>query len=677
MSTGESHNTRDSSSWVAATSSQPEDPSSNNSALESGSGHPPSIPEEGTTTTTSAAAMQHDNGTAQGPSEAAGGTWLLTTTETSLMDNSSLTVDAAGPAAASSQASIAAASFNTSSDMSPVEMVAPLEQDERSIDGFKVQGRNIESYFDDVKSPPAATTNNSSREIPSGSDTPPAGSIPLVLTPAPGAIPEVEAHPIHDDEQQAKPSRNRCFLYIGSGAVVVVTALAILLVVLLVNRGGEDEVLVTYFEPFNNEVIAEGMTIAFGRALALSKNASIMAVGASQSNNEKGDWRAGAVKIFRNVEDREWRQVGQTLFGMKRKDYFGDSVDLSHDGFTVVIGTTFSDRANQTQLVEYGMNATDVEVIENVGHVEVYHYNETEGRWNQLGQSLYGEEMQDKFGEAVAISADGRKIVVGAVEEAPGKSGLVRVYNYDAVTSTWEQMGRDIVGLVPGDRFGYALDMSDDGLAVAVGGHGHNSGDGYVRVFYYSLASLAWEQRGETIFGEQSPNSTVAFGVSVALAGDGNTVVAGAPARWVPENLTDFGEVHVLEYIDDTWVRKGQLLVGDHVNDNFGWSVDISSDGNVLAAGANRHNGDWPLSGKAKVYEYNQAKWVQVGGNFAGIASNKTRFGLAYSLAVSPDGNYVALQDDGGRKCNSTECDLTGRVRVFQKVQKPQYFVEN
>ena len=291
-----------------------------------------------------------------------------------------------------------------------------------------------------------------------------------------------------------------------------------------------------------------------------------------------------------------------------------------------------------------------------------------------MGQVLYGEEFQDKFGQAVAaISADGRKIAVGAVEEWQEKAGFIRVYNYNEANNQWEKMGTtDIVGLAPADRFGYALDLSSDGRVVAVGGHAHNNGDGYVRVFHYSSTHFDWKQLGKTIYGETSLQSIGAFGITVALSGDGMTGAAGAPARWAEENRTDFGKTFVLEYNseNDEWIRKGQVLVGDHLNDNFGWTVDISSDAKVLAVGANKHNGNGPVSLRASVYEFNNdsGEWTPIRGNFAGDGSNKTNFELAYGMSLSPDGNYVAVQDDGAKLCDSNECVLTSRVRVFEKV---------
>ena len=77
---------------------------------------------------------------------------------------------------------------------------------------------------------------------------------------------------------------------------------------------------------------------------------------------------------------------------------------------------------------------------------------------------------------------------------------------------------------------------------------------------------------------------TVKFGSALAMSASGHILAAGAPGN----AATDYaGEVHVFRYNTGTrqWEALGQVLEGAAREDRFGWSVALSADGTVLAAG--------------------------------------------------------------------------------------------
>ena len=79
----------------------------------------------------------------------------------------------------------------------------------------------------------------------------------------------------------------------------------------------------------------ERMSDYFGHSVSLSKDGSILAVGAFY-NDGTGE-NAGHVRIFAYV-DNSWRQVGADIDGFHAGDEFGSSVSLNKDGRKVVIG---------------------------------------------------------------------------------------------------------------------------------------------------------------------------------------------------------------------------------------------------------------------------------------------------------------------------------------------------
>jgi hypothetical protein len=146
--------------------------------------------------------------------------------------------------------------------------------------------------------------------------------------------------------------------------------------------------------------------------------------------------------------------------------------------------------------------------------------------WTPIGIDIDGESTGDKSGSSVALSADGTIMAIGAIENDSGGSdaGHVRIYQNNA--GSWTQVGQDIDGEAPGDKFGSSISISDDGSIVAVGAV-YNDGNGgfengHVRI--YQNISGNWTQIGQDIDGE---NGLDQFGNSVELNADGSIVAIG------------------------------------------------------------------------------------------------------------------------------------------------------
>ena len=156
----------------------------------------------------------------------------------------------------------------------------------------------------------------------------------------------------------------------------------------------------------------------------------------------------------------------------------------------------------------------------------------------QIGLDINGEAAEDRSGYAVALSADGSRVAIGAPNnDSNGSySGHVRIYDWTG--SSWVQAGADIDGYAPGDQSGSSVALSADGSRVAIGapyndGNTGNTGDnrGHVRV--YDWTGSAWVQVGADIDGEAADDFS---GGSVALYADGSRVAIGA---------TEIGRAHV------------------------------------------------------------------------------------------------------------------------------------
>jgi len=326
----------------------------------------------------------------------------------------------------------------------------------------------------------------------------------------------------------------------------------------------------------------EGVTIGdhFGSGLSLSEDGRTIAIGAP------GTWNAvatpGYAKIFtfESIDTgSRWKQLGQTLNGTAVGEYFGRSTSLSSNGTIVAI--------------------SDHNYLGNKGIVRVYQSqgNGTNSSWEQLGQGIIGEAAGDKSGLRIALSADGKTLAIGAhLNDGNGdKSGHVRVYHMEGEgpSSNWTQLGKDIDGVEPKDRFASSLDISADGTVVAIGAPVHgSSAPGHVRVFHINGDSPGsnWTQVGQSIDGEARRTKS---GRSVALSADGKTVAIGSE---VVHDISDNSRTgHVRVYSigsdDSSWKQLGGHII-DFQDDidvsryELKQSVALSSDGETLAVGS-------------------------------------------------------------------------------------------
>ncbi|WP_340076902.1 Ig-like domain-containing protein, partial [Leptobacterium sp. I13] len=377
-----------------------------------------------------------------------------------------------------------------------------------------------------------------------------------------------------------------------------------------------------------------------GFSVSLSADGNIMAIGAPLNDNANGSG-SGHVRVYQ-FDGTNWNQLGADIDGETvGGDFSGESISLSTDGNTLAIGAEGNDG-----------NGT------NSGHVRVYRFDGT--TWNQLGADIDGEASGDESGSSVSMSSDGNTLAIGAKgNDGNGTdSGHVRVYRFDG--TTWNQLGADIDGEVSGDKSGRSVSMSSDGNTLAIGAEGNDGNgtdSGHVRV--YRFDGTTWNQLGADIDGEAADDL---FGWSVSLSTDGNTLAIGAPQN--DGNGTLSGHVRVFRFDGTTWNQLGADIDGEVSGDKSGTSVSLSNDGNILAIGANRNDGNGASSGHVRVYRFDGTTWNQLGididGEVAGDLSGT-------SVSLNADGTIVAI----GAPDNDGNGNLSGHARVYRYVDFP------
>ncbi len=170
-------------------------------------------------------------------------------------------------------------------------------------------------------------------------------------------------------------------------------------------------------------------------------------------------------------------------------------------------------------------------------------------------------------------------------------------------------------------------------------------------LFCLLLGNLnAQTQIGQNLFGDASGD----FFSPNDMNSDGSKIIVGAP------QLGSDGYARVYEFDGADWVQMGTDLLPENTGDEFGWQVAMNDIGDIVAVHANRNDGNGLDAGHARVYQYDENDWVQMGGDIDGVAEFDSND--SGDIDLSSDGTILAISapyNDGGG------IDA-GHVRVFE-----------
>ena len=248
---------------------------------------------------------------------------------------------------------------------------------------------------------------------------------------------------------------------------------------------------------------------------------------------------------------------------------FGSAVALSGDGSVAVIGAPFSNFGNP-----------------GAGEVIVYRNSD----WQDSGATTYMSQLgapdtqaTGYFGWSVAVDSTGDTVAVGARfdDERGTQSGCVFVFQKPNSSSPYALLQR-ITAQDTGasDQLGMDIDLSDDGKTLVAGNsrnkayifHDFEDSFGYVQVALLEPDS-----------GEDKED----FGLSVAISGDGSTVLV-SDKGYNHEGITHAGRVYLWHGGSFSWTRVADCTVP--VNpasfDYFGTGIAASDNGTSFLVGA-------------------------------------------------------------------------------------------
>jgi hypothetical protein len=379
-----------------------------------------------------------------------------------------------------------------------------------------------------------------------------------------------------------------------SGAVYVFT------------RSGATWAQQAYLKPANT-----GSGDVFGWSLAISDDGNRVVVGSPLEDSDTTGvnpvstdpsmtFDAGAAYVFSRTGTTWAQEAFLKATNTGGTDDFGVAVAIAGNGTTVAIGAGNED-SNSTGINQDTANnsATDA------GAVFIYDFA---AAWTFSAYlKASNTDAGDRFGTALALSADGNTLAVGTPAEDSGamtiggietdnsvtEAGAVYVFTRSGVT--WSQQEYIKPSQLDfGDFFGNRLALSSDGstlVAVAPGNDSTiaNSGTSFV----FSRSGVTWSEL--TILKAPNAGDNDQFGFDVAISGDSNAVIVGAgyedgggtgvDADPADNSSQDSGAAYVwgrasgADYTFAAYTKPPVLSVGDQ----FGASVAMSYDHRTAA----------------------------------------------------------------------------------------------
>ena len=394
---------------------------------------------------------------------------------------------------------------------------------------------------------------------------------------------------------------------------------------------------------------------AFGASVALSGDGNTALVGAPD-----GEEQIGAAWIFHR-QGAVWSQQGKKLTGPPNHEEgaceaeeapeeeepvscaFGTSVALDGEGNTALIGAP-----------AHGARAGVVWVL-----------NRNGSTWEEEEIPLHGpvEAGQEAFGKSVALSNKGDTAMIGAPLEHGGR-GQVYLYERAGPGLPWGP-GLPLVasGEGPGGHLGSSVALSADGQEGVAGAKLDNLHKGSAFVFEH--VGTNWVQNGALSGSTESGEGR--FGSTVAMSGDGSTVLVGAP--WENSKL---GSAWTFVFVSGRWTPFGPKLVGEgKPKEEFGTGLALSSDGGRALIGSPK--GHAPErgegAGSVRIYTAGKSEWSETQALEAGpLEKGNGQFGRSVSMAENGETILVGAPHESNR---AGAVWLFGDRPVVEKVAAP------
>jgi hypothetical protein len=269
------------------------------------------------------------------------------------------------------------------------------------------------------------------------------------------------------------------------------------------------------------------------------------------------------------------------------------------------------------------------------------------GAYKQSAELAPGDSQGgDFFGASVRLSSDGRTAIVGASQK---NQFIGAAYVFVDKGGRWKQTAKLLAsdGQID-DQFGSSVAIAGNGDTIVVGAPFHDTLVGAAYVFTNRGGS--WTQTDEVTDKGGAPGDF--FGSSIALSTDGSTLLGSA---WGAGDST--GTVYLFDAKGGRWKQSAQLTAkGLDEGDQFGAGVALSGDGSTVVATSPYHG-----TGTAYVFSTKGSAWKQSAALTASDGAAGDNFGVG--VATSADGSTIVVGSD-------LHNDETGAAYVYAKSGK-------
>jgi hypothetical protein len=383
-----------------------------------------------------------------------------------------------------------------------------------------------------------------------------------------------------------------------------------------------------------------GAVDSFGERVAMSGDGNVVAVAATGEDGggsgvngpdqlDDSKVESGAVYVFRSHPTQGWAQEAYVKASNPgRSDYFGYALALNRDGSTLAVGA----RLEASSFRGINGNAQQQADDQRPGSGAAYVFRRSGGSWHQEAYvKAPNADEQDQFGSALALSANGNLLAVGAPKEDSSATGLNgnqssngaedsgAVYVYRRAGASWSHAAYVKASNTDvDDWFGNAVALSGDGSTLAVGSdessaargvngdQSSNASPNSGAVYVFSAVGNGWQQQAYVKAAHADAYDH--FGTDeLALDATGTHLVVAAiyedssetDAVNGDQSLNDAettGAAYVFVRTGTSWSQQAYLkpdvssrrrLLPD-APVSFGLSVDINDSGTIVAAGAER-----------------------------------------------------------------------------------------
>jgi hypothetical protein len=416
----------------------------------------------------------------------------------------------------------------------------------------------------------------------------------------------------------------------------------------------------------------------FGRSIALSADGRIALVGAPYAT-VAGQTGAGVAYVYAKgaagwtILQKLTAQINEGASDVEKYAQFGYSVALSSDGNTALIGADSATVSGQTDAgaaYVYTHGADGWTILQKLTA-------QTNG-----GDDA---SPRGHFGMAVALTANGDTAAVGALgANAGAANGAGAAYLYNRTGTTW-QISQKLTAQntdgsddsASGAAFGDAVALSADGGALLVGAYFAESEAGAAYVYKpWTDGWRIWQKlTAQTGSGKNDSEPGAGFGASVALNSNGTAALISAWKATVA-GQPEAGAAYVYRMIKDkhgmeTWKIQQKLVAqtANGKNDASAYAQfgKCALAGNTALIGAQQAGvDDLAEAGAAYVYQYQDKRWrirqkltAQTDSGASDVEAN-ARFGVT---ALSANGATAFVGASGATASGKSKA---GAVYAFE-----------